>query len=302
MLPSPLGASGATDPIVTLRGIAKRFASGVTALDAIDLDIERGEFLSLLGPSGCGKSTLLRIIAGLTQPSAGFRRAPAKRIGFVFQDPTLMPWSTLLANVLLPFRLAGRVGPAERERAAAEIRSVGLAGFEGAYPRQLSGGMRMRVSIARALVTDPDLLLLDEPFAALDEITRMQLNDDLLQLWDARQPTVVFVTHSVFESVYLSTRIAVMTPRPGRIAAELPVELPQPRERPLRTSPRYAALCATVSEQLAQAMGEATLTHPARSQSSGRASRGPVGAGSPLSRNGGQGGASEASERSPSHP
>jgi NitT/TauT family transport system ATP-binding protein len=241
----------------------------VTALDGIDLDIHRGEFLSLLGPSGCGKSTLLRIIAGLSEPSSGVRRLslerdrgahvppghiPAGRIGFVFQDPTLMPWSTVDDNVLLPFRLAGRIGPRERERAGAEIQSVGLAGFERAYPRQLSGGMRMRVSIARALVTDPELLLLDEPFAALDEITRMALNDDLMRLWESRRPTIVFVTHSVFESVYLSTRIAVMTPRPGHILAELPIELPQPRERSLRTSPRYAALCASVSEQLVRGM------------------------------------------------
>lgn len=247
-----------------MRAVGKRFASGVTALDGIDLDIHRGEFLSLLGPSGCGKSTLLRIIAGLSEPSSGIRRLlletdraghiPAGRIGFVFQDPTLMPWSTVVDNVLLPFRLAGRIGPGERERARAEIQSVGLAGFERAYPRQLSGGMRMRVSIARALVTDPDLLLLDEPFAALDEITRMGLNDDLLRLWESRRPTVVFVTHSVFESVYLSTRIAIMTPRPGNIVAELPVELPQPRERALRTSPRYTALCASVSEQLVRGM------------------------------------------------
>jgi NitT/TauT family transport system ATP-binding protein len=247
-----------------MRAVGKRFATGVTALAGIDLDIHRGEFLTLLGPSGCGKSTLLRIIAGLSEPSSGIRRlsletdrtghVPAGRIGFVFQDPTLMPWSTVVDNVLLPFRLAGRIGPKERERAAAEIRSVGLAGFERTYPRQLSGGMRMRVSIARALVTDPDLLLLDEPFAALDEITRMALNDDLMRLWESRRPTVVFVTHSVFESVYLSTRIAVMTPRPGHIAAELPVDLPQPRERSLRTSPRYAALCATLSEKLVSAM------------------------------------------------
>lgn len=247
-----------------MRAVGKRFASGVTALDGIDLDIHRGEFLSLLGPSGCGKSTLLRIIAGLSEPSSGIRRLlletdraghiPAGRIGFVFQDPTLMPWSTVVDNVLLPFRLAGRIGPGERERARAEIQSVGLAGFERAYPRQLSGGMRMRVSIARALVTDPDLLLLDEPFAALDEITRMGLNDDLMRLWESRRPTVVFVTNSVFESVYLSTRIGIMTPRPGHIVAELPVELPQPRERALRTSPRYTALCASVSEQLVRGM------------------------------------------------
>jgi len=251
-------------PIVSLRGISKRFASGVAALGPIDLDIGCGEFLSLIGPSGCGKTSLLRIIAGLSEPSGGerhlaltldkCRRMAPGRIGFVFQDPTLMPWSTVIGNVLLPFRLAGRVGPAQRKRAAAEIRAVGLGGFERAYPHQLSGGMRMRVSIARALVTDPDLLLLDEPFAALDEITRMTLNDDLMRLWDNRRPTVVFVTHSVFESVYLSTRIAVMRPRPGRIAVELAVDLPQPRERALRTAPAYAAICAAVSGHLAQAM------------------------------------------------
>ncbi len=260
--------------MVALRAISKRFATGVTALDGIDLDINRGEFLSLLGPSGCGKSTLLRIIAGLSEPSSGVRNLllatdragpisnrhipprhiPTGRIGFVFQDPTLMPWSTVVDNVLLPFRLAGRIGHGERERAVAEIQSVGLSGFERAYPRQLSGGMRMRVSIARALVTEPDLLLLDEPFAALDEITRMALNDDLMRLWESRRPTVVFVTHSVFESVYLSTRIAVMTPRPGHIVTELTVDLPQPRQRTLRTSPQYAALCAAISAQLARAM------------------------------------------------
>jgi NitT/TauT family transport system ATP-binding protein len=264
--PSPLPKGGDANSIVTLRGISKCFGSGMTALEAIDLDIGRGEFLSLLGPSGCGKTTLLRIIAGLSEPSAGVRRLaletdrsgsiPSGRIGFVFQDPTLMPWSTVVDNVLLPFRLAGRIGSAERDRVTAEIGSVGLAGFEKAYPRQLSGGMRMRVSIARALVTDPDLLLLDEPFAALDEITRMALNDDLLRLWDSRRPTVVFVTHSVFESVYLSTRIAVMTRRPGRIVGDLPVELPQPRDRALRTSPNYAAICAMVSNHLAAAMAD----------------------------------------------
>jgi NitT/TauT family transport system ATP-binding protein len=264
---SPRAAIGDPQPLVSLRGLGKRFVSGVTALEAIDLDIGRGEFISLLGPSGCGKTTLLRIIAGLSEPSTGVRRlslakngrahVPSGRIGFVFQDPTLMPWSTVIENVLLPFRLIGRVGPAERERVHEEIRAVGLAGFERAYPRQLSGGMRMRVSVARALVTDPDLLLLDEPFAALDEITRMALNDDLMRLWESRRPTVVFVTHSVFESVYLSTRIAVMTRRPGRIAADLAVALPQPRRRALRTSPDYAKICATVSSELAQAMSAA---------------------------------------------
>jgi NitT/TauT family transport system ATP-binding protein len=253
-----------SEAIVTLHGVGKRFASGLEALSGISLAVAHGEFVSLLGPSGCGKSTLLRIIAGLTPPSAGDchiaigegfgKTVPTGRVGFVFQDPTLMPWATVAANVWLPFRIARRTGPAERERAAAAIGAVGLGGFEGAYPHQLSGGMRMRVSIARALATDPDLLLLDEPFAALDEITRLALNDDLLRLWERYRPTILFVTHSVFESVYLSTRIAVMTPRPGRIAADIPVTLPQPRERSIRTSTGYIATCEAVSRSLAEAM------------------------------------------------
>src|SRR5579884_3399681 len=253
----------AAEPIVGLSGIGKRFASGLEALAGIDLSVRRGEFLSLLGPSGCGKSTLLRIVAGLTPPSAGDCRLAlgetpgtavrAGRIGFVFQDPTLMPWSTVADNVLLPFRIARRLGAAERGRAAEAIRAVGLVGFERAYPHQLSGGMRMRVSIARALATEPDLLLLDEPFASLDEITRLALNDDLLRLWERYRPTILFVTHSVFESVYLSSRIAVMTPRPGHIAADLPIALPRPRQR---TAPDYAAMCEQVSATLAAAMSE----------------------------------------------
>jgi NitT/TauT family transport system ATP-binding protein len=259
----------AAAPILILRGVAKRFASGLQALEGVDLTVSRGEFLSLLGPSGCGKSTLLRIVAGLSEPTSGSctlhlgddrpaerpgRRIPTGRIGFVFQDPTLMPWATVARNVELPFRIAGRVGAAERDRVAEALRAVGLTGFEKSYPRQLSGGMRMRVSIARALVTEPDLLLLDEPFAALDEITRHALNDDLLLLWEAQRPTILFVTHSVFESVYLSTRIAVMRPRPGRIVADLPVSLPTPRRQAIRTSRAYAAMCDTVSAALAGAM------------------------------------------------
>jgi NitT/TauT family transport system ATP-binding protein len=254
----------AEPPVVALRRVGKRFASGVAALDGIDLVVASGEFLSVLGPSGCGKSTLLRIIAGLTEPTGGSCELNLKgagestlatgRIGFVFQDPTLMPWSTVAGNVELPLRIAGRVRSPERDRAAAALAAVGLAGFERSYPHQLSGGMRMRVSIARALVTEPDLLLLDEPFAALDEITRMALNDDLLRLWQAHRPTILFVTHSVFESVYLSTRIAVLTPRPGRIAADLPVPLAHPRDPALRTTPAYALMCETVSAALAAAM------------------------------------------------
>jgi len=262
---SAVGEVEPPSPILELHGVTKRFASGLEALAGIDLGVARGEFLSVLGPSGCGKSTLLRIVAGLTPPSAGTCRllldnAPG-RIGFVFQDPTLMPWSTVTNNVLLPFRIAGRAGGEERatqrERALAAVRAVGLGGFEDAYPHQLSGGMRMRVSIARALVTGPDLLLLDEPFAALDEITRLALNDDLLRLWERHRPTILFVTHSVFESVYLSTRIAVMSARPGRIVADLKVELPQPRGRVTRTSAGYAAMCDSVSARLAEAMGGA---------------------------------------------
>jgi len=244
--------------ILELRGVTKRFTSGLEALAGIDLNVSRGEFLSLLGPSGCGKSTLLRIVAGLSPPSTGDYRlmvdhAPG-RIGFVFQDPTLMPWSTVTANVMLPFRIARKRGAEPRERALTAIHAVGLAGFENAYPHQLSGGMRMRVSIARALATDPDLLLLDEPFAALDEITRLQLNDDLLRLWERHRPTILFVTHSVFESVYLSTRIAVMSARPGRISADLPVDLAQPRNRATRMSPEYATMCDSVSAALSNAM------------------------------------------------
>jgi NitT/TauT family transport system ATP-binding protein len=251
-------------PVVELHDVGKRFASGLDALRGLELAVAPGEFLSLLGPSGCGKSTLLRIVAGLTEPTEGSCRLnlgrhdggcnSAGHIGFVFQDPTLMPWSTVAGNVELPFRIAGRVGAVERQRVGAALRAVGLDGFERAYPHQLSGGMRMRVSIARALVTDPGLLLLDEPFAALDEITRMALNDDLLRLWEAQRPTILFVTHSVFESVYLSTRIAVMTSRPGRVALDLPVELPQPRARAVRTTPAYARMCDRVSAALAAAM------------------------------------------------
>ncbi|MCK8783420.1 ATP-binding cassette domain-containing protein [Roseomonas sp. NAR14] len=219
--------------------------------------MRRGEFLSLLGPSGCGKSTLLRLLAGLDRPSEGTLRRDAALaaggMGFVFQEPTLMPWATALGNVRLPLRLAG-IGRREGEaRAAAALEAVGLGGFQRALPRELSGGMRMRVSIARALVTRPALLLMDEPFAALDEITRHRLNDDLLALWSETGVTVVFVTHSVFESVFLSTRILVMAAHPGRIVAELRPP-PPPRPPGFRTSPGYAAHCAEAMAALERAM------------------------------------------------
>ena len=251
-------------PLVALRGVGKRFASGVRALDGLDLEVGAREFLSLLGPSGCGKSTALRLVAGLAEPSEGriewaggaASRAPGE-IGFVFQEPTLMPWASALANAMLPMRLAG-VGRAEAEaRAAAALAAVGLSGFERAVPRELSGGMRMRVSIARALATRPRILLMDEPFAALDEITRWKLNDDLLALWAAQRFTVVFVTHSVFESVYLSQRVVAMTARPGRAAGEVRLDEPAPREPGFRTSARYAAQCREVSGLLAAVTAEA---------------------------------------------
>ena len=243
-------------PLVSVRGVSKVFANGVRALADVSLDIEAGGFLSVLGPSGCGKSTLLRLVAGLTPASAGTVEWPAGKpdIGFVFQEPTLMPWATALANVALPLRLRG-VGASEREARAAEaLGHVGLAGFEHVYPRELSGGMKMRVSIARALVTAPRLLLMDEPFAALDEITRHRLNADLLALWEKSRFTVVFVTHSVFESVFLSQRIAVMAARPGRIVSDLAIDAPYPRTEGFRTSADYAALCRLVSARLGEAM------------------------------------------------
>jgi NitT/TauT family transport system ATP-binding protein len=246
-------------PVVTLRGVAKTFASGTQALAGFDLDVRDGEFVSLLGPSGCGKSTALRLIAGLSEPSAGTITwgGGTPDIGFVFQEPTLMPWTTVAKNVALPLRLAGNPAARAAPHVAAALDRVGLAAFHQAYPRELSGGMKMRVSLARALVTDPDLLLMDEPFAALDEITRFKLNNDLLDVWQALHKTVVFVTHSVFESVYLSRRIIVMTPRPGRVFKELVVDAPYPRDESFRTSAEYAGYCRLASDALHQAMGAA---------------------------------------------
>jgi NitT/TauT family transport system ATP-binding protein len=248
-------------PIVALRGVGKTFPSGTVALAGLDLDVREGEFLSLLGPSGCGKSTALRIIAGLTEPTqsvvewtAAAKTENENRLGFVFQEPTLMPWANVSNNVSLPLKLKGIAPGQVAKRVEAALDRVGLQKFAAAYPRELSGGMRMRASIARALVTEPALLLMDEPFAALDEITRFKLNNDLLQVWQALRTTVVFVTHSVFESVYLSSRIVVMAARPGRVFTELAIDAPYPRDQTFRTSAEYAALCRRTSDALAQAM------------------------------------------------
>jgi NitT/TauT family transport system ATP-binding protein len=257
---SPPGQGGT--PLVALRGVQKTFANGTTALAGLDLDVREGEFVSLLGPSGCGKSTALRILAGLIDPSAGRVEWPGGggmddrrgEIGFVFQEPTLMPWATVADNVWLPLRLRGVSRGAAQGVIDECLDLVGLSGFHRAYPRELSGGMKMRVSIARALSLRPRLLLMDEPFAALDEITRFRLNDDLLRLRAEFGCTIVFVTHSVYESVYLSSRIVVMAARPGRVVAEIGVDAPMDRDEAFRTTPLYGELCRRASGALHGAM------------------------------------------------
>jgi NitT/TauT family transport system ATP-binding protein len=246
--------------VLQLQGIAKVFGGTVTALRDMNLVVNEGDFISLLGPSGCGKSTALRLIAGLMQPTQGRILWEGGQgqgdIGVVFQEPTLMPWATVARNVWLPFRLRGQSFASVRDRIAEVLDVVGLARFHDAYPRELSGGMKMRVSIARAMVTHPRLILMDEPFAALDEITRQKLNNDLLAMKDRINCTVIFVTHSVFESVFLSDRIIVMAPRPGRVVEEMVVDAPYPRTMEFRTSAEYAAHAHVVSHALSRAMGE----------------------------------------------
>jgi NitT/TauT family transport system ATP-binding protein len=249
-----------TKPLVSLRDAGKIYKNGTVALAGLDLDVREGEFLTLLGPSGCGKSTILRLIAGLDSVSSGTLTRGLARdrasIGFVFQDPTLMPWASVFDNVFLGLRLQG----ISRRDAAPVVNEVlalvGLGAEATAFPRELSGGMRMRVSIARALVLHPPLLLMDEPFAALDEITRFKLNDDLLTLHGELATTIVFVTHSVYESVYLSSRIAVMASRPGRIIEEIAISAPSPRAKNFRTGTAYANFCAQASLALQGAMDE----------------------------------------------
>jgi len=260
-------ASDVAPTLLALRGVGKVFSNGVTALSDVDLTIREGDFLSLLGPSGCGKSTALRLIAGLSTPTSGVLDwrgggSPDRaNIGFVFQEPTLLPWASVFDNVWLPLRLKGisraKAAPAINEMLA----RVHLTGFEDAVPRELSGGMKMRVSIARAMVTKPRVLLMDEPFAALDEITRFKLNNDLLELWQDERFTVVFVTHSVFESVFLSNRVVVMAARPGRVFDELAIEASYPRDEVFRTSPDYAALCRQASDVLVNAINSTAGAH-----------------------------------------
>ncbi|WP_434713086.1 ABC transporter ATP-binding protein [Rhizobium sp. YTUHZ045] len=247
-------------PLAVMQSVSKVFSSGTVALSNMSLTVESGEFISLLGPSGCGKSTALRIIAGLGNVTSGAIDWPSSRINskglpegdisFVFQEPTLMPWKTVFDNVHLPLKLKHVSKAAAHDRILETLSTVGLQDFASAYPRELSGGMKMRVSIARALVTRPKLLLMDEPFAALDEITRQRLNDDVLRLWKVTGITVIFVTHSVFESAYLSNRIVVMKARPGRVHADLPLTTSLERDAHYRTSEEYRRACETVSHSL----------------------------------------------------
>jgi NitT/TauT family transport system ATP-binding protein len=241
--------------IAALRDVGVDYPRG-PALGPFSLEIGAGEIVALVGPSGCGKSTALRLLAGLEAPTRGeVVRAPGRgETAVVFQAPTLAPWLTARANTALPLELAGTARPVAAERADAALARVGLAGAEAARPAQLSGGMAMRVSLARALVTEPKLLLLDEPFAALDEITRRALADDVLRLWDDIGPAVVFVTHNVEEAVYMASRVVVMTRGPGRLAGEIAVEGPLPRPPGFRTTEAFRATVETVSQALARGM------------------------------------------------
>jgi NitT/TauT family transport system ATP-binding protein len=244
--------------MITIRGVHKDFSidgSKVTALSPTDLDVSRGEFVSIIGPSGCGKSTLLRILAGLETATGGSieiadRGSAQQRVGFVFQDPVLLPWLSALENARFPLDTAGVTRAEANDRATHLLKLVGLSGFESALPRALSGGMRQRVSIARALSYDPSLLLMDEPFGALDLITRDRLNDELLSIWAQTKKTILFVTHSVEEAAYLSDRVVVMSARPGRIKSVYDVSLARPRGESTKLDPAFHQLMASLRRDL----------------------------------------------------
>jgi NitT/TauT family transport system ATP-binding protein len=245
-------------PAIALQDVTKIYANGTVALQDLSLTVSEGEFVSLVGPSGCGKSTVLRLIAGLGEINSGELvwgdGGSSHELAFVFQDAALMPWASVWDNVQLPLKLAGVKRAIAIPAIQETLRLVDLQGFEHAYPRELSGGMKMRVSIARALVTRPEILLMDEPFGALDEMTRSRMNTDLLHLWEQKQWTVVFVTHNIYEAVYLSNRVVVMAARPGRVIADIPIEAPYPRTEDFRTSPLFNQYCRQISHALSQAM------------------------------------------------
>ena len=244
---------------VAISGVSKQFTGGTTALQDIDLEIAQGEFVSLIGPSGCGKSTLLRIIGDLIEPTSGAVTVNGKSArqarrdhdyGIVFQDAVLYDWRTVARNIALPLELAGWDRDRRTKRVDEMLDLVELRGFDAHHPWQLSGGMQQRVSIARALSFDPAILLMDEPFGALDEMTRERLNGELLRIWQASGSTIVFVTHSIAEAVFLSTRVVVMSARPGRISKLIPIDLPQPRTAGIREDPRFFELATEVREAL----------------------------------------------------
>jgi NitT/TauT family transport system ATP-binding protein len=241
-----------TTPTLVLDGVGKRFATGTLALTDVSLSLRPGDFVSVVGPSGCGKSTLLRLASGLETATSGSISVNATATSYVFQDPTLLEWRSAARNVELVQELRGVSREARHARAQEMLDLVGLTGFERQHPRELSGGMRMRVSIARALVAEPDLALFDEPFGALDEITRLQMQTELQKIFVLKSFAGLFITHSVSEAVYLSTRVLVMSGRPGRIVADIPVPWAYPREPSLRYAPEFATLTGRVS----QALGE----------------------------------------------
>jgi NitT/TauT family transport system ATP-binding protein len=238
------------EPSIRFDEVSVIFRDGTQALDSLSLRVRVGEFVSLVGPSGCGKSTLLRLVAGFERPTSGRVITKGEALGFVFQDATLLPWRTVLDNVALPAQLSGVAPEARRERARDALRRVGLAGFENHRPAELSGGMRMRASIARALTLQPKMFLFDEPFGALDEITRERLNEELLSLFEADPFAALFVTHSVPESVFLSSRVVVMSARPGRIVADVEVPFPFPRPPELRYTSEFAEIAGHISAAL----------------------------------------------------
>ena len=248
-----------TEPILELKQVSKRFNSGTTAITDVSLSIQSGEFVTLLGPSGCGKSSILRLIAGLEIPTNGSVRAPAlstnqHSTAFVFQEATLMPWATVFDNVWLPLRLQGQSEQVAKPRVLTALTNVGLEDFAHAYPAQLSGGMKMRASIARALITEPQILLMDEPFGALDDFTRQKLNDDLLRWQQARKVATLFVTHNIAEAVFLSQRVLVMQARPGKVIHELLINQPYPRTSEFRSSMIFLQYCRELSATLELAM------------------------------------------------
>jgi NitT/TauT family transport system ATP-binding protein len=257
-------------PLIRLARANKRYSNGTLALRDMSLDVRRGEFISLLGPSGCGKSTALRMMAGLLEPSSGSvewtgdargSSEHTRDVSFVFQEPTLMPWASIFDNVYLPLRVAGIARAKAADDVKAALALVGLSRFADVYPRELSGGMKMRASIARAMVTRPRLLLMDEPFAALDEMTRAKLNDDVLQLWSDLGLTVVFVTHNVWEAVYLSTRVIVMAARPGRVVDDIAIAGPAHRTEAFRADPGYAEQCMRISGALKETLSHVGADH-----------------------------------------